>query len=43
MPNSNPFEILKSKPVAFEEDEDLITKQASDEKSQRLSDKMKIG
>jgi len=34
---------VKSKPVAFEEDEDLVTKQASDEKSQILSDKMKTG
>jgi len=43
MPNSNPFATLKSTPVALEEDEDLVTKQASDEKSQCLSDKMKTG
>jgi hypothetical protein len=43
MPNAHPFETLKSTPVAFEEEEDLVTKQASDEKSQRLSDKMKTG
>jgi hypothetical protein len=38
IPNSNPFEIVKSKPFAFQEDKDLVTKQASDEKSRIVSE-----